>query len=67
MAAEWSTEIDILRRANIAIDIGLGPSEISAVQEYLGFALPPDLLSFLSEVLPTGEDFPNWRALDINL
>ena|ERR1043166_7803792 len=64
MDGEWTVEIDILRRADVSIREGLASRELSALEEHLGVRLPPDLASFLSEVLPTGERFPNWRALE---
>jgi hypothetical protein len=62
--AEWADEIEILRRRRVPLDRGLTPAETSAVQDFLGVQLPPDLISFLEAVLPIGPGFPNWRNLN---
>lgn len=43
---------------------GLDVGERTAVEDYLGCRLPPDLRTFLSYILPLGEGFPDWRDLE---
>jgi hypothetical protein len=61
---DWTAEIDILQRKGVSLGSGLTNVEILAIEDFLGFHLPPDLISFLRNVLPLGERFPNWRRLD---
>ena len=39
------------------------PAEFAAAQEEAEAAFPPDLCELLSETLPTGDGFPDWRHL----
>ncbi len=48
----------------MSLDPGLSADETAAVEEYLQCPLPPDLSSFLQQVLPLGDSFPEWRNLD---
>jgi hypothetical protein len=40
---------------------GLSAQELAVAQEASGVAFPPDLCALLTETLPTGSGFPDWR------
>ena len=40
---------------------GLSPAELAAAQEEAEASFPPDLCELLSQALPTGDGFPDWR------
>ncbi|GAB4848850.1 hypothetical protein Ancab_003644 [Ancistrocladus abbreviatus] len=61
-AAYAKTVIDHLNSCNIHITDGLSEAEFSDIESTLAFSFPPDLRSILSEGLPVGPGFPNWRA-----
>jgi hypothetical protein len=60
----WQAEFEILREAGIAIAPGLTPDEADEAEAVIGAKFPPDLRAFLSEGLPIGKRFPNWREPD---
>lgn len=41
---------------------GLTTAELAAAQEQAEAAFPPDLCELLTETLPTGDGFPDWRG-----
>ncbi|MGC4093056.1 MAG: hypothetical protein QM756_35245 [Polyangiaceae bacterium] len=51
----------MLAVAGIAIEAGLTETELVRVESAVKAPLPPDLRAFLSEGLPTGGRFPDWR------
>lgn len=54
----------VLASAGVAFAPGLMPKELSAAETRFGFTFPPDLRAFLSNAMPVGAKFPNWRNLD---
>lgn len=61
---QWiQSAVDVLRRHPEVerIEAGLSNTEIAAIEGRFGFAVPPDLRTFLQNVLPIGQRFPNWR------
>ncbi|WP_437743203.1 hypothetical protein WME73_48985 [Sorangium sp. So ce302] len=50
--------------AGVTIAPGLTEPEIDRAESVIGARFPPDLCSFLSEGLPVGERFPDWREPD---
>lgn len=58
--------IETLRRGlperGIQLARGLTEREICAIEEDFGFAFPPDLRILLGELVPRGDDFPDWHA-----
>jgi hypothetical protein len=58
---DWRVELQILIDAGITIAPGLTESEIDRAESVIGARFPPDLRSFLSEGLPAGGRFPDWR------
>ena len=53
-----------LRDRGIECASGLTASEFETAEAEHGFRFPPDLRFFLSQVLPVGKGFPNWRSRD---
>ncbi|MBU6414437.1 MAG: SMI1/KNR4 family protein [Planctomycetes bacterium] len=43
-------------------DRGLPDAELSEIDKRFALTFPPDLQACLITALPTGDDFPNWRA-----
>jgi hypothetical protein len=41
---------------------GLSAAELDAAQARAGVLFPPDLCELLTETLPTGQQFPDWRT-----
>ena len=65
MSAEnWNGEIDLLRANGVTLAGGLSKQEFEQAETLHDFRFPPDLRSFLSEVLPVGDSFPDWRNPD---
>jgi hypothetical protein len=60
----WQAELEILREARVAIAPGLAPAEADRAEAAIGVRFPPDLRAFLSEGMPLGKGFPNWREPD---
>ncbi|MBJ2156642.1 hypothetical protein [Variovorax sp. IB41] len=54
----------ILENAGVALAPGLSALEANEAEQRFGFVFPEDLRELLSNFLPVGEDFPNWRNLD---
>ena len=54
----------VLASNGIALDPALSVRELSAAEERVGVAFPPDLAALLRTALPVGERFPTWRDLD---
>lgn len=54
----------ILENAGVALAPGLSALEANDAEQRFGFVFPEDLRELLSNFLPVGEDFPNWRNLD---
>lgn len=61
MAATWQAEQQVLANAGVTIAPGLTVAELARAEAFVGASFPPDLRSFLSEGLPLGTGFPNWR------
>ncbi|WOL17695.1 hypothetical protein Cni_G26488 [Canna indica] len=61
-AAYSKTVVAHLRASGIPVAFGLSDAEFSAVESAYGFEFPPDIRSILSEGLPIGPGFPNWRS-----
>ena len=57
----WSDTITRLRAKGLSFESGLTSGEIASAEECFGFHFPDDYREFLSEALPTGERFPDWR------
>ena len=57
----WQEEFAILRGAGVTIAPGLTPTEADRAEGVIGAKFPPDLRAFLSEGLPLGQGFPDWR------
>ena len=57
----WRTELEIVREAGFTIAPGLTSAEADQAEAVIGAKFPPDLRGFLSEGLPLGKGFPNWR------
>jgi len=60
----WRAEFEMLTGAGVAIGPGLTESELARVEAVVDAPLPYDLRSFLSEGLPLGRRFPDWREPD---
>ncbi|HEV8326536.1 MAG TPA: SMI1/KNR4 family protein [Nitrospiraceae bacterium] len=61
MSTDWRAEHQLLANAGIVIARGLTDSELQDAESEIGSAIPADLREFLSQGLPTGEKFPDWR------
>lgn len=57
----WQAEFEILTEAGVTIAPGLACAEADRAESVIGAKFPPDLRAFLSEGLPIGQRFPNWR------
>uniref|UniRef100_A0A803L7X5 Uncharacterized protein n=1 Tax=Chenopodium quinoa TaxID=63459 RepID=A0A803L7X5_CHEQI len=62
VAAYAKTVITSLKTSNIHVAAGLTNDEITTVESAGHFTFPSDLRSILSEGLPVGPGFPNWRS-----
>ena len=51
----------VLRHADVELEAGLSRSELGVVQSHFGFLFAPDHASLLTECLPVGESWPDWR------
>ena len=63
-SADWSAELGWIEAAGHKLTPGLSNTELSEAERVHGFVFPPDLRSFLSTAMPTGDSFPNWRQLE---
>lgn len=63
----WKDIITRLRSKGIKFAKGLSPEEFKSAEEYYGISFPDDYREFLSEALPVGKSFPNWRILSEDL
>jgi len=57
----WEAEHQILAGAGIEIAPGLTDAQLERAEAVIGAKFPPDLRAFLSEGLPVGDRFPDWR------
>ncbi|WP_437732055.1 SMI1/KNR4 family protein [Sorangium sp. So ce1335] len=64
MRMRWRAEHQLLIDAGVAVAPGLTETELDRAESAIGARFPPDLRSFLSEGLPVGGRFPDWRAPD---
>jgi hypothetical protein len=64
METDWRAVQEILTEAGVTIAPGLTTAEIRRAESVVGAEFPDDLRAFLSEGLPTGKGFPDWRAPD---
>ncbi|XP_021729550.1 uncharacterized protein LOC110696514 [Chenopodium quinoa] len=62
VAAYAKTVITSLKTSNIHVAAGLTNDEITTVESAGHLTFPSDLRSILSEGLPVGPGFPNWRS-----
>ncbi|XP_031482327.1 uncharacterized protein LOC116252302 [Nymphaea colorata] len=60
-AAYAKNVISHLKSCQIPVAEGLSDEEFSKIERSLNFTFPPDLRSILSEGLPVGIGFPDWR------
>ncbi len=60
----WQAELQILADAGVKLAPGLTPTELAQAEAIIGANFPADLRSLLSESLPLGTPFPNWREPD---
>jgi hypothetical protein len=60
---DWGAAISALRGRDVRVRDGLSAVELDAAEARYGFQFPPDLRSFLSVALPSGDRFPDWRDL----
>lgn len=60
----WTEERQLLAGNVDSIGPGLSEAELVAAESVLDFQFPEDLRSLLSEMLPIGGSFPNWREPD---
>ncbi|CAN6459392.1 unnamed protein product [Victoria cruziana] len=61
-AAYAKNVINHLKSCQIPVVEGLADEEFSNIESNLSFTFPPDLRSILSEGLPVGIGFPDWRS-----
>jgi len=61
MRKDWQQEHELLAAAGFVVAAGLTEAELLAAESAIGSRMPPDLRQFLSEGLPIGSGFPNWR------
>jgi hypothetical protein len=61
MATDWQAEQRLLADAGIVFGPGLTEAELRHAEVSIEAGLPPDLRQFLSQGLPIGEKFPDWR------
>ncbi|KAK9166113.1 hypothetical protein Scep_001304 [Stephania cephalantha] len=61
-AAYVKNLISHLKSRGVPVLDGLTDREFSSIQSTFNFVFPPDLRSILSEGLPVGPGFPNWRS-----
>lgn len=54
----------MLAERQVPLARGLAENDLKAIETLHGFVFPPDLRAFLSEVLPVGPSFPDWRNPD---
>lgn len=55
-----------LNRSGVKIEKGLSEQEFEKLELQFDIKFPPDLRNFLSNGLPVGDGFPNWRMALIN-
>lgn len=60
----WTHELHLLEARGVKLAPGLSEAELCRVESVRRFRFPPDLRAFLARALPTGADFPDWRAPD---
>ena len=53
--------IDRLKRAGVAFEKGMTEQERDLAEEFFGFRFPAELRVFLSQVVPVGSDFFDYR------
>jgi hypothetical protein len=64
METVWRAVQLILTEAGVTIDPGLTTAEFRRAESVVGAEFPRDLRAFLSEGLPIGKGFPDWRVPD---
>lgn len=64
MADKCSAELEILRSMVFDLARGLTESELRRAEEIHRFRFPPDLRALLSQALPVGAMWPDWRSPD---
>ncbi|EFJ34060.1 hypothetical protein SELMODRAFT_82965 [Selaginella moellendorffii] len=60
-AAYARSLMDHLRRCGVRVEPGLSETELGHLESQLGLLFPPDLRAILTEGLPAGSSFPDWR------
>ena len=53
--------IDRLKQAGVVFEKGMTQQELDLAEEFFGFRFPAELRAFLSEAVPVGEDFFDYR------
>ena len=53
--------IDQLKLAGVAFEKGMTEQELDLAEEFFGFRFPEEFRAFLSEAVPVGEDFFDYR------
>ena len=53
--------IDQLKQAGVAFERGMTEQELDLAEEFFGFRFPAEFRAFLSEAVPVGEDFFDYR------
>ena len=61
MTATWQAERQILADSGVVLAPGLTDAEFARAEAVVEARFPHDLRSLLSEFLPLGKRFPNWR------
>jgi hypothetical protein len=59
---DFSNVITRLRNKGIQLSAGLNDSDFDRIRDQLGLEPPPDVRRFLTEALPVGPYFPDWRG-----
>ena len=53
--------IDRLKQAGVAFEKGMTEQELDLAEEFFGFRFPAEFRAFLSQAVPVGEDFFDYR------
>jgi len=65
--SRWSRFLELACRSGAVVEAGLTATELARAEGRHRFRFPPDLAQLLSEGLPRGPAFPDWRRLPDNL
>jgi hypothetical protein len=64
---DWSRAFELIRARGFSVEPGLTAAELARAEERFAIRFPPDLAEFLSQGLPSGDRFPQWRSLDASI